>query len=143
MGGWLILALLASLCYGLFAVVAKLATSSQHGNVAPASATMLMLVGIAVVVSAYFALSRPTLPTDAQAIGLSVLAGALWALGAVFVYIALSSGVEVARVAPVANTNTLVAVIIGILFLKEVPDQQLRVLIGALLVVIGGVLVSI
>ena len=47
--------------------------------------------------------------------------------------------------APIFNANTLVTVMLGIIFLHEIPNtsQMLRVIAGAVLIVIGAVLVSI
>jgi len=62
----------------------------------------------------------------------------------VFAFLAFSAGAEVAKLVPIYNTNTLIAVILGLLLLHEVPavDERIKVIIGAILIVIGGILVS-
>ena len=58
---------------------------------------------------------------------------------------ALKSGVDVAKLAPIYNVNTLFAVLLGIIFLHEIPHpgEMIRVIIGAILIVIGSFFVSI
>ena len=74
-----------------------------------------------------------------------MIAGVIWAVGFLAIAIAISQKGEVARLAPLYNRNTIIAVVLGIVLLKEVPDmsQVLRVIIGAVMIVIGAALVSI
>ena len=69
----------------------------------------------------------------------------LFLAGIIAVVIAISQKADVARLAPIYNTNTILAVLMGIIFLKEIPDvsQMIRVIGGAVLIVIGAILVSI
>jgi len=68
----------------------------------------------------------------------------LWALGQLFAILALVNKAPVSRLTPIYNTNTLVAVLLGIILLRELPTgaSTIKVLIGAVLIVIGGILVS-
>ena len=77
--------------------------------------------------------------------GLALIAGIIWGLGFLAVAIAIAQKADVARLAPIYNTNTLLAVLLGIIFLKEIPDasQIFRVVAGAVLIVTGAVLVSV
>ena len=49
------------------------------------------------------------------------------------------------QLAPIYNANTIIAVILGIILLKEIPNasQMIRIIIGAVMIVVGAVLVSI
>jgi transporter family protein len=73
-----------------------------------------------------------------------VSSGGLWALGMLFSLCAIKAGADVARLAPIYNSNTLVAVLLGIVLLHEVRDASgiLKVVIGSVLIVIGGILVT-
>ena len=137
--------LAASLFFGIFAIANKVATSEKYYGVNPSAASVLMGLGILVVFVA-FALYEGGLamPKSIPGTGYSVLSGIMWGAGMVFVLKALSSGADVAKLAPIYNTNTLVAVILGILLLKELPAASaiLKVVAGAILIVIGSVLVS-
>ena len=172
MPNWLIYGLLASLCWGTYAVISKIVTAEKYLGIQPGDASLLMLGGIATVFMLYFLsrqkmLSAPlksvgvllivailayiiytlkqggvqvSLPT----VGFGLLQGALWAAGMVFAFMAFSVGAEAAKLVPIYNTNTLIAVILGLLLLHEVPasDERLKVIIGAILIVVGGILTS-
>ena len=146
MEAWLALGILAALCYGASSVVAKVATSPDHYGMSTATASLLMLVGIALVFAAYLALKGGlNIPPNPVVLGVGVLVGVLWAMGMVLSFLALSGNADIARLAPIYNMNTLVAVALGIILLGELPSQpqMIRVVIGAILIVVGGILVSI
>ena len=77
-------------------------------------------------------------------LGFGFLQGILWAGGMVLAFLAFSSGADAAKLVPIYNTNTLIAVMIGLFALHEVPapDERLKVVTGALLIVIGGILIN-
>ena len=145
MKSWLVYALLATVSWGSYIIVAKVATSGKYCGLPPKWAAMFMWCGIGVVFMVYFLTAggdRPHLNLQSTAAGVS--AGALWALGMVFSLCAIRVGADVARLAPIYNSNTLVAVLLGMLILHEVRDLSgiIRVLLGSALIVIGGILVT-
>jgi transporter family protein len=104
-----------------------------------------MVIGIVIVMGAYVALSKepkPLLTPASTLVGIST--GALWALGMLFSVLAIGMGANVSRITPIYNCNTLVAVLLGIMILKEIPDSAgvVRIIIGSLLIISGGVLVA-
>jgi len=142
---WLIYALLAMVCWGVYLVIAKVATSAKYYALGPKWAAILMVVGIIAVFGIYAAMSkeaRPAITAGSAAAGIMV--GVLWALGMLFSFLALGTGSDVSRLVPIFNCNTLIAVVLGILFLKEMPDfaGAVKLLIGSVLIVIGGILVA-
>jgi len=141
MDAWLIYAILASLSWGTYIVVNKIAISKGMN---PYFALVLMAIGIAGLFVAVFFINRPSVETDQTSLILAILAGALWALGQVFAILALVNNAPVSKLAPIYNTNTLVVVILGIILLKELPNAEsiTKVIIGAILIVVGGILVS-
>ena len=145
MKSWLLYALLATISWGSYIIVAKVATSSKYCGLPPKWAAMLMWGGIGIVFVFFLLLAvddRPRLDLQSTVAGVS--AGALWALGMVFSLCAIRAGADVARLAPIYNSNTLVAVLLGMLILHEVRDVSgiIRVLIGSILIVAGGILVT-
>jgi len=141
----LIYALLATLCWGAYIVVAKVASSDKYCNVPPRWTTLLMGAGILAVFLVYWATSgrasfHPTLPSLAAGIG----AGLLWAFGLVFALLALRAGADVARLVPLYNANTLVALALAIGLLHEIPQGReiLQLSLGSTLVVVGALLVA-
>jgi len=142
---WYIYGIIAALLYGLSAVTAKYATSSNYIGLDIQTAAFLMLIGIGIVFLAYaFSGGMPSLTNNTTALSVGILAGALWAAGMVVTFFALKSGAEISKLAPLYNTNTLVAVTLGIVLLKELPagTEKIKVIIGAILIVIGGILLS-
>ncbi len=138
-------AIMATICWGCYIVVAKVASSEKYCGVPPRWATALMGLGIATVFACYWAFSggarfRVGIPSAAAGVG----AGALWALGMIFAVLALRGGVDVARLVPIYNANTVVALVLAVAILREVPHtgDLLRIVTGAALVIAGGVLVA-
>jgi len=141
---WIIYGLVAALFWGSYAVVSKMVTGTNYYNFTTNNATLLMLIGIGIVFVGYFLTAKPSLPTNTNGILLGILAGGLWAGGMIFSFLALRGGADVSKLTPIYNTNTLIAVILGILILHELPQQAqiVKVLLGAFLITIGAVLVS-
>jgi len=169
---WLIYGLISSVFWGTYAVTSKIVTSEKYLKVSSSNATLLMLAGIVIVFITYFLFKANTLSSLMKVLGFillgaiityiifalkdsglvlspsilvfGILTGALWALGMIFTFIAFSSGAEAAKLVPIYNTNTLIAVFLGIAFLHELPapDQRIKVVTGAALIVVGTILVS-
>ena len=141
---WLVYALLAMLSWGTYIIVAKIATSSEYLGLPPRWSAVLMWSGIGLVFALYWLFGTGGAPDlNPRSLLAGISAGALWALGMVFSLCAIKAGADVARLAPIYNSNTLVAVLLGIILLHEVRDTagMLRVLIGSILMLIGGMLV--
>jgi uncharacterized membrane protein len=142
---WLVYALLAMVCWGSYIVVAKVATVEKYCALGPKWSAILMMGGIIVVMVIYLSLSKgvkPALTLPSTIAGMSQ--GVLWAMGMVFSLLAFQAGADVSRVVPIFNCNTLVAVLLGIMVLKEIPDTAgiVRIAIGSVMIILGGVLVA-
>ena len=142
MQNWIWYGIIAAICFGVQTVMYKYAT--QKGNLSPYYGTFIFALGI-IVIFGVFLLFKPSYSFDWKANGLLFVSGLIWGIGFLAVAVAISQNADVARLAPIYNTNTLVTVLLGILILKEVPDttHMFRVISGAVLIVIGAVLVSI
>jgi len=134
--------LIAAFFFAVNTIIYKIA--QQKGNFSPYYGILMFGIGITIV-SVVFFLFKPSFEFEWKSSGLAIIAGAVWAIGMIMVAIAISQKADVARLAPIYNTNTILAVLMGIIFLKEIPDasQMLRVIAGAVLVVVGAILVSI
>jgi len=171
MSNWLIYGLTSALFWGTYTIFSKIVTSDKFLKIQPDLSSLLMFTGISIVFIGYFFI-KSSLGMNYKLIAIALLAaiifillflvsksgvviswpvvlfglgqGALWALGMVFTFLAFSSGAEAAKLVPLYNTNTLIAVLIGMAFLHEVPapDERIKVISGALLIVLGGILVS-
>jgi len=142
---WLLYALLATFSWGTYIVVAKVATSSKYCGLEPKWSAILMWAGIGIVFVLYWLFSGGgKLTLNLSSIVAGVSSGGLWAMGMLFSLCAIKAGADVARLAPIYNSNTLVAVVLGIALLHEVRDAAgiLKVVIGSVLIVLGGILVT-
>jgi len=136
---WVIYAILAALSWGTYIVINKMA-----GDINPYIAAVAMGVGVFAFFGIIYLALRPEFNNNWQGLGLSVVAGIIWALGMLFALLALANNAPVAKLAPIYNINTLIAVALGMVVLKELPvgEDRIKVIIGAILIVIGGILVS-
>ena len=77
----------------------------------------------------------------------ALLAAVLFVVGSLFITLGYRKGADASSFVALFNTNTLVATILGLVLLKEFATLTgigiVKVLIGAILVVAGGVLVTI
>jgi uncharacterized membrane protein len=138
-------AILATICWGCYIVVAKVASSEKYCNVPPRWTTALMGLGILAVFACYWRFSasaplRANLPSIAAGIG----AGLLWATGMVFALLALRGGADVARLVPLYNANTLVALALAFIVLREIPHagEIIKLSCGSALILLGAILVA-
>jgi transporter family protein len=142
---WLVYSLLAMVCWGCYIVVAKVATSDKYCGLGPRWSALLMVCGIIFVIGMYAAFSKGPKPViTAFSATAGVSQGVLWALGMVFSLLAISAGGDISRLVPIFNCNTLIAVLLGIMVLQEIPDfaGMVKIIIGSLLIVAGGILVA-
>lgn len=142
---WIIFGIIASLCWGSYIIASKVATSEKYFGMNPAWAALFMLVGIGIVFVIGVIREGAPIPVSKPGIGLAVLSGLLWGFGMYVSLKAISIGADVAKLTPLYNTNTLVAVLLGIILLHELPKAGdiAKVAIGSILIVVGAVLVSI
>ena len=142
MPNWIAYGLIATVFFALNTILYKAA--QQKGNFSPNYGILMFSVGIIIVAGVFF-LFKPSFEFEWKSSGLAIIAGAVWAIGMIAVVIAISQKADVARLAPIYNINTILAVLMGIIFLKEIPDtsQMFRVIAGAILIVVGAILVSI
>ncbi len=146
MDKWIIFSLIASIAWGIYLLISKVIVNKNYFGINSAVASLLFLVGFSIIIFGYYFSEKgfeiPSLTTSQ--LSLTIIAGALFALGVVFVFKALAVGGDASRVRALVNTNTLVTLILAIILLKELPSNPdiLKVSIGAILIVIGAFLVS-
>lgn len=148
MEDWLILGIIASLCFGVSGIVGKLVLSKEHFGVPLGLATVLSIIGIAIVFTMFYLLvpkAGGVTSIEPVHIMAAITIGLFWATGQVAIYYALAQGADVSRITPIFNTNTLVAVFLAILLLHELPSASdaVRVLVGAVMIVAGAILVAV
>jgi len=143
MENWIIYGLIASLCFGLNVVIFKIATTKGQG-LNPYLASLSFSVGIFLFFFLVYLIKTPKFTPNWTGLTLALIAGVVWAVGLLAVALAIAKKGDVSKLAPLYNTNTLIAVLLGIIFLKEIPagSEIIKVISGAVLIVIGAILVS-
>ncbi|RJP73069.1 MAG: hypothetical protein C4524_15255 [Candidatus Zixiibacteriota bacterium] len=142
---WLLLALGAALFWGVNALLVKLVVDRAYLGLEASRANLFVALGVLATMLIYDRLAPvPFTAGRVNAYALSFLIGIVWALGNIFAFEAVRAGGKMSQVVPIYNTNTLVAVVLITLLLREIPAgaDLVRVLIGALLITLGAVLVS-
>ena len=131
---------LPALFYGLSSVFAK--TSSNAGM---SVGGHLFFIGIAIsVMGGVFNLFLPRNAPSIAAVMSSAMQGIFWAMGTGCVVLGLLKyQVPLAKLVPLYNMNTLVTAGLALILFAEWRDADpVRLLVGAVLIVGGGVLVS-
>lgn len=142
---WLIWALLAAVFWGGNAVLVKLVVGREHFGLAVSRANLFVAIGILAAMLINDRLHpAPFSLQQVQAYTLAVAVGVIWALGNIFAFSAVRAGGTMSQIVPIYNTNTLVAVLLCMLLLREIPVglDMYRVIAGAVLITIGAILVS-
>jgi uncharacterized membrane protein len=141
---WIMLGIGASILWGIFAVTLRISISEDYYGTSPKIAFIGLMTGM-FLVTVLLLTTTKTQYAEFSRTGffIAISAGIIWSLGMVLIIYALTDvSTPISRLVPLYNTNTLVAVLIGIILLKEVPEERIRTIIGALLIVLGGILLS-
>ncbi|MFH0834619.1 MAG: hypothetical protein V2A63_04535 [Patescibacteria group bacterium] len=79
--------------------------------------------------------------------GFAILAAVLFSIGSVFIALGYRRGAPTSSFVSLFNTNTLVATILGLILLKEFASLTgigiVKIIVGAILVILGGILVAV
>jgi transporter family protein len=138
--GILVGGLLPAFFYAFSAVLAK---SSMNAGIGVGR--YLLVIGFAVLlVGTIFCLLFPDRAFSSDGATFSFFTGVTWALASGGVAVALGScGAPVSKLVPLYNMNTLIAVLLGLWMFSEWQQVNLwQLLSGALLIVLGGILVA-
>jgi len=143
MENWLIYGLIASFCFGINAVIYKVAATKGQG-LNPYLGGFFIGIGVFLFFFIMYLIKAPKFVPNWSGLILASVAGILWAIGFFAIILAIANKGDISRLAPIYNTNTLIAVLLGIIFLKEIPSGTaiFKVISGSVLIVVGAVLVS-
>ncbi len=140
---WMLYGILAALFLGASGVAMKIASGSAHYNLNAHTGAILVLVGVALVFIPYYLYEnnlQVSFQVENNAALLAVASGMLWGIASVFLYRGFNLGADASKIIPLMNTSALVAVVLGIIFLHELPSysELWKVVIGACLVLLGA-----
>lgn len=132
--------LVPALGYGLFSIMTKASTQAGIG-----AGAYLALIGLATLVAAaIFQVLLPGTPTTTSGAVWSFAGGAVWAVSTGCISLALARwGVPISKLNPIFNTNTLLAVLLGLWIFSEWRQvDTVKLVLGAGLILAGALLVS-
>jgi uncharacterized membrane protein len=140
---WIAYGLIASFSWSGYAILSKIVAAAKSPVNDPFLTSVEQSLGILVVATIVLILRRKKLgPLTKSGLVFSASSGVLWGLGSIGLLIAINRyAASISNLVPIYNTNTLVAVILGMVVLHEVPARRFYVLLGALAIVVGGILV--
>lgn len=136
--GYLIGGIIPAILYGLYNILQK--ASSQH-KISPGM--YLIVVGIcAIAIGTAYCLIFKEFAISPISGFYATLNGIVWGLATCLIALAYTHyKMPVSKLVPIFNTNTLVAVILGLIIFSEWKTvSSPKVIIGAILVIIGGTL---
>jgi drug/metabolite transporter (DMT)-like permease len=139
--GLVIGGLLPAVLFGVNGVLAKASTEAGIGL-----GVYLLVIGAGVTLTGVlFLFIDPSRAFSAKAGWLTLAMGVTWGLGVGLVGIALTKyGAPLSKLVPLYNFNTLVAVLLALWVFSEWEKvQALKLVLGAVLVIIGGTLVAL
>lgn len=138
---WIVFALLSAVTASLVAIFGKIGLEGIDSNVATAIRAVVMtlfLVGV-IVVQGKLNLIKGIV-TNNKAITYIILSGVAGALSWLFYFIALKMA-KVSQIVPIDRLSVVFALVLALLFLGE--HISLKAAIGAVLIVVGGILVAL
>lgn len=141
LAGLLIGGLVPALLFGVNGVLAKAGTQAGIGL-----GIYLLVIALGVALTGVlFLFIDPSRAFSARAGWFTLAMGITWGLGVGLVGIGLVRyGAPLSKLVPLYNMNTLVAVVIALwVFAEWQKVQALKLVVGALLVILGGTLVAL
>ncbi|OZI10044.1 hypothetical protein BWI93_00530 [Siphonobacter sp. BAB-5385] len=135
---WIVFALLAALSAAIVVIFSKIGVKDVDSNLAFAIQSVLIIIVAWSVVAWQGSLSQVT-RIERRTWVFLILAGIITCLSSLFSFRALKLG-EAGKVSPITNLSFVLALIFGIVFLKEKINWV--VIAGAVLMAIGGVMIA-
>lgn len=147
---WILYGLLAASSFGIAAIFQKLAAKSpvQVGVWEVLLFQGLATIGVGLI--GFLLTKQAFSKAEAPAYGWAALTGTVLTIGALFIFLtyrAAGTQADAGRIQALINTNTLIALVLGLVFLKEyvhltTAADWARLILGAVLVVVGGIVLT-
>ena len=138
--GLIVGGLLPALAFGFSGLLQKAASRTS-----PGLGPYLLCIGLGVlVVGAFYTLATQDRTISYASGGFALGIGVLWSLGTVLVAVGIARySAPLAKLVPLYNMNTLVVALLAMVVFAEAREVVVsRLLVGALLVVAGGLVVA-
>ncbi|ACK65242.1 conserved hypothetical protein [Rippkaea orientalis PCC 8801] len=133
--------IIPALMFGFANVFTKASTS---GSISMSSYVTIVGVAVTVVGVVSGLMTKDGFMADSQSAIFALAVGITWAIGQLLIALVLQKfSVPLSVLAPIYNTNTLVAVLIALIVFSEWSQVSMTHLgIGAFLTTLGGILVA-
>jgi uncharacterized membrane protein len=147
---WILYGLLAASSFGVAAVFQKLAARSPVQVGVWEVLIFQGLATIAIGVMGFLVTKQAFTKAESPAYAWAALTGAALTIGALCIFLtyrAAGANADAGRIQALINTNTLIALVLGLVFLREythlvTAGDWLRLVAGAVLVVLGGIVLT-
>ncbi|MFD2168768.1 hypothetical protein [Tumebacillus lipolyticus] len=149
MKSWVIAGIVAAFAYGVYSIPLKYLSSDKYSKAPLELIALGLALGVAVTAVLFAWLRGGTVvlgsPQVMSNLLIGALAGAVWLIGTLAVTGAFRDpGTNVSQLIPLVNANTLVAVVLGLIFFNELANgvSLSRIMIGGSLIMVGGYILS-
>lgn len=146
---WVLAGVVAALAYGLYSLPLKYLSSERYMKSSLEVIALGLALGVLVTGGVFAWLrggwSTLLMPSMWPSLLLGAAAGSIWLIGTLSVTGAFRDpATNVSQLIPLVNLNTVVAVIGGLVVFRELANgaDLTRILIGSVLMMVGGYIVS-
>ncbi|ASS75124.1 hypothetical protein CIG75_09125 [Tumebacillus algifaecis] len=146
---WVVAGIIAAFAYGVYSIPLKYLSSDKYLKAPLELIAMGLALGVVVTAAGFAWLRGGVAITSGPYLWTHLLigaaAGSVWLIGTLTVTGAFRDpATNVAQLIPLVNANTLVAVVLGLIFFQELANgvELGRIVIGGSLIMVGGYILS-
>lgn len=148
MESWLLYSLIAAFAFGIYNFFLKISVDNRFGALSPTTSVLGISLAIFVSTLVYGVYTNTLrLPsksgTTMTMMALLLLIGILWTVGTLSSAIALKTG-NASQIVPIFNANTLVTVLLALIFFGEATSlgYVIKIAAGTALIIAGVFILS-
>lgn len=147
MESWLLYSLIAAFAFGIYNFFLKISVDNRFGALSPTTSVLGISLAIFVSTLVYGVytntLRLPSKSGTTTTMALLLLIGILWTVGTLSSAIALKTG-NASQIVPIFNANTLVTVLLALIFFGEATSlgYVIKIAAGTALIIAGVFILS-
>lgn len=146
MESWLLYSLIAAFAFGIYNFFLKISVDNRFGALSPTTSVLGISLAIFVstlVYGVYTNTLRLPSKSGTTTMALLLLIGILWTVGTLSSAIALKTG-NASQIVPIFNANTLVTVLLALIFFGEATSLSyvIKIAAGTALIIAGVFILS-
>lgn len=139
MESWLLYSLIAMFSFGIYNFLLKVSVDSRFGGPNPTTSVLSISLAIFLSTLAYGIYTNAVqIPSKPGILVILLLVGVMWTIGTVASALAFQKG-NASQVMPILNANTLLVVVLSLVFLGEATSLQyvIKIVAGTVLILAG------